>query len=116
MDQEKEIIYKMRDVANELLLTFYQTKESIDEIEKNIDNNTKTNYFTENPELFHRFQQIISEINIPNLTFLLQDFKCYANFKLDSYCDHEWINDDIDINPDRSQRITYCCKCSVTQK
>lgn len=31
-------------------------------------------------------------------------------------CDHEWITDDIDINPEQSKRICYCVKCEVTRK
>ena len=26
-------------------------------------------------------------------------------------CDHVFINDTIDIHPDKSDCITYCCKC-----
>ena len=26
-------------------------------------------------------------------------------------CDHLFINDTIDIHPDKSQCITYCCRC-----
>lgn len=30
-------------------------------------------------------------------------------------CDHEWVDDDIDLHPERSQRITYCAKCETTK-
>ena len=29
-------------------------------------------------------------------------------------CQHEWINDLIDIDPDRSKSIRYCSKCYLT--
>ena len=31
-----------------------------------------------------------------------------------SKCLHKWINDYIDITPDISQPITYCCLCLET--
>ena len=30
-------------------------------------------------------------------------------------CQHEFISDDIDLTPERSQRITYCTKCFITK-
>jgi hypothetical protein len=30
-------------------------------------------------------------------------------------CFHEWVIDLIDIDPDRSQRITYCKHCEFTK-
>jgi len=31
-------------------------------------------------------------------------------------CNHEFVNDMIDITPERSQYITYCIKCEYTMK
>jgi len=31
------------------------------------------------------------------------------------HCDHIFVDDYIDITPDKSERITYCSKCSHTQ-
>ena len=30
-------------------------------------------------------------------------------------CQHEFISDDIDLTPERSQRIVYCTKCFITK-
>jgi hypothetical protein len=35
--------------------------------------------------------------------------------KLNNICNHEWVDDYIDIDPDRSQKITYCRLCEVTK-
>lgn len=36
--------------------------------------------------------------------------------KIKNRCDHDWVTDDIDITPERSQTICYCSKCEVTKK
>ena len=35
--------------------------------------------------------------------------------KLISICNHEWITDSIDIDPDRSQTIEYCKICQTSK-
>jgi hypothetical protein len=35
--------------------------------------------------------------------------------KLISICNHEWITDSVDIDPDRSQTIEYCKICQATK-
>jgi hypothetical protein len=35
--------------------------------------------------------------------------------KLISICNHEWITDSIDIDPDRTQTIEYCKVCQATK-
>jgi hypothetical protein len=35
--------------------------------------------------------------------------------KLNSMCNHVWVKDSIDIDPDRSQTIEYCKICQVTK-
>ena len=35
--------------------------------------------------------------------------------KLITICNHEWITDSIDIDPDRSQTIEYCKICQVSK-
>ena len=35
--------------------------------------------------------------------------------KLISICKHEWVQDSIDIDPDRSQTIEYCKICEISK-
>lgn len=35
--------------------------------------------------------------------------------KIVSICNHEWITDSIDIDPDRSQTIEYCKICQLSK-
>ena len=36
--------------------------------------------------------------------------------KIKDKCEHDWVNDTIDINPDSSKNICYCVKCEITKK
>lgn len=38
------------------------------------------------------------------------------NKKINELCEHIWIDDMIDITPDKSIYITYCTKCELTKK
>jgi hypothetical protein len=38
------------------------------------------------------------------------------DYKLYSTCEHEFVEDYIDITPDTSQKITYCCICEFTKE
>ncbi len=40
---------------------------------------------------------------------IMSDIKTF----LSKYCIHEWKTDDIDITPERSQKITYCELCET---
>jgi|LauGreDrversion4_2_1035121.scaffolds.fasta_scaffold07599_5 hypothetical protein len=35
--------------------------------------------------------------------------------KIQNHCDHIFCEDEIDITPERSQKITYCTKCEYTK-
>ncbi len=38
-----------------------------------------------------------------------------VNRQIHKLCDHEWIHDLIDIDPDRSKSICYCAHCYMTK-
>ena len=46
----------------------------------------------------------------------LNSLKYFVKDLIDKKCEHEWIDDLIDIGPDKSQHICYCVKCEVTKK
>ena len=38
-----------------------------------------------------------------------------VNHQIHKLCDHEWVHDLIDIDPDRSKSICYCKCCYMTK-
>jgi type VI protein secretion system component Hcp len=68
---------------------------------------------------YYQYNKTISEINellnqhsehISQLVFLNEKL----TQKIVSLCKHEWIEDSIDIDPDRSKTIEYCKICGVS--
>ena len=59
--------------------------------------------------------------NKQNLTFFNEkkdkviQFKNICNQKIMHLCCHEFIEDTIDISPDKSQNIRYCSICEYTE-
>lgn len=115
MHTESTILYKMRGLVSDFMIMIYQCKLDLAEINGNITQLDNT-YFHEHPEILKRLNSIFNQKELTDLSFLLQDFKAYADFKLDTICDHEWIHDEIDVTPDRSQKIIYCKLCEITRR
>jgi hypothetical protein len=44
-----------------------------------------------------------------------QNNKC-TNSECNNKCNHQFVKDLIDINPDYSKEITYCTLCGYTKK
>lgn len=112
---EKEILYKIKCLVSDFMIMIYQSKLDLNEITTNI-NSLDNTYFYEHPEILKRLNSIFNQKDLQELSFLLQDFKGYVDFKLDTLCQHEWIDDQIDITPDRSQKIIYCKLCEITRR
>ena len=49
---------------------------------------------------------------IESATQLLSELRRYCR----EQCEHEWVKDYIDINPDKSQHIIYCSKCELMKE
>lgn len=82
---------------------------------KNFDNN----YFDVNCdyELFKTYLNMYNDSEeYNNLISNLETLKTFFEIQIKNKCDHEWTNDLIDIDPDRSQEICYCVKCEITKR
>ena len=113
-EQEQLILHKITS----LNCLYFNTIEFISLETKNIENEitklTNNNIFENNPSILHHFYKLM---NIKTLNELKNKITEYADIlEKNTICDHEWIDDYIDITPDRSMPITYCEKCEATKK
>jgi hypothetical protein len=86
---------------------------------KNRIQNFNNNYFDIkcNDELLNRYLNMFNDIQIYNeLICDLEKLQNSIKDKIKNKCEHDWVNDTIDIDPDRSQNICYCVKCEITKK
>ena len=51
-----------------------------------------------------------------DLTHVLMDYNNIIKDKLINCCNHEWIEDDVDIGFDKSKSICYCRLCETSKK
>ena len=63
--------------------------------------------------LIQRYINETNKINKNKLDYNKNMLKKIDNFIIKK-CQHVWVNDLIDIDPDRSKNIKYCSKCYLT--
>ena len=70
-----------------------------------------------NDELLNRYLNVFDNVKECNeLICELYRLKDSIKDKIKDKCEHDWVNDTIDINPDSSKNICYCVKCEITKK
>ena len=114
MNNETDILL---DIFKELHCNIEHLKSSKNRVIqiKNSINSLNNNFFEVNcndpllSKYLHMFEY--NELII-NLETLIK----YVEYHIKNMCNHEWVKDVIDIDPDRSQEICYCVKCEVTKK
>ena len=116
MSTEKEILENLNNIMSGLVNNIYKAKMNMAYVSRSV-NLLDNNYFVEdNEQIYSKIQNIIDGYELEDLSCLLFHCKCIIENKINNICEHEWINDYIDINPELSQRITYCKKCEVSKK
>ena len=116
MLNEKNILININTTVYKFLLSLYETKLGISEINldiKELDNN----YFLEEKDnIYGKLMHLFDEDSVKELIQGLTEFNNLVTKKIENMCQHEWIEDEIDIDLDRSQRICYCKLCEVSKK
>jgi hypothetical protein len=112
---EIEIINEMLELTQSIgnfLQNIQNVKNKILKKIIEIDNN----YFTKKSELLSKFNHLFDKLTTNELIDETIDFTNYANDILLTSChNHEYIDDLIDIDVDRSLKVTYCKICEVTK-
>jgi hypothetical protein len=86
---------------------------------KNNINNFENDYFKKycNDKLFTEYLNMYRDIDdydkqIEKLIILRKNIED----KLKNLCNHEWVEDVIDIHPEKCKYICYCMYCEITMK
>ena len=116
MVNEKNILVNINTTVNKFLLSLYETKLSISEINLNI-RNLDNNYFLEEKDnIYGKLMHLFDEEAVKELIQGLTEFNNLVTKKIENACHHEWVEDEIDIDLDRSQRICYCKFCEISKR
>lgn len=86
---------------------------------KNSINSLNNNFFEVNFDdtLLTQYLNMFDDTEIYNESIInLETLIKHVEYHIKNKCNHEWIKDLIDIDPDRSKEICYCVKCEITQK
>jgi hypothetical protein len=118
MNNEIDILMNIYAAVSSNLDHIQCSKQRMEKITTDI-NNLGNNYFDSKIDDIV-FQDYINMFNDDNmyqtLIINLDNLKLFIKDLINKKCEHEWMDDTIDINPDRSQNICYCVKCEVTKK
>ncbi len=113
---EKDILLNMYKTTYEFLIHLYETKINMANIKRDV-NNLDNNYFEEDKyNIYTQLLDIFDEVYMDDLIKILSSYKNNVESTLNNTCSHEWVYDDIDIGPEKSQRICYCKLCEITKK
>ena len=110
----------MFDIFKDLIINIKNIKDTKSRLDKIKDNiKTHDNNFFDikcNDELLQYINVFENQEIYDDLIINLEVLKNEIQTHIKNNCEHEWINDSIDIDPDRSRDICYCVKCDLTKK
>jgi len=112
----------MMCIYADITINIEQIKMSRDRISKinssiNLLNNNYFELKITNNSLFKQYLNMYNDYDLYYESISkLENLKTQIENYIKNKCEHEWVNDTIDIDPDRSQNICYCLKCELTKK
>lgn len=86
---------------------------------KNSINSLNNNFFEVNcndPLLTQYLNMFEDTETFIELIINLETLIKHVEHHIKNKCEHEWTNDLIDIDPDKSKEICYCVKCEITKR
>ena len=115
MTTEQEILTNMLLISKQCV-SFLQILElSKEQILSEIKNN-ENDFFDKNPLLLSKFNTLFNPKLLYTLTNNVEIFTEELEDQIQNCCKHEYVNDLIDIDYDRSIRVVYCQLCELTKK
>ena len=112
---EKEILTNMLLISKHCLDFLNILEISKQQILSEIKNN-ENDFFDKNPSLLSNFNTLFNPKLLDTLTNNVEIFTEELEDQIQNCCKHEYINDLIDIDYDRSVRVVYCHLCELTKK
>jgi hypothetical protein len=109
---ESDTLTNIINLSKECVKFLDLLQESRKQILLDIKNN-ETNFFEQNPLIISQFNALFDP------TLYKSKVKMFAEEledTLDSYCCHEYVEDLIDVEYDRSKRVVYCQLCELTKR
>jgi len=112
IDEEK-ILLEIKELNNNSLLFLNNIKNIIENITNKI-NNLNNNYFLKNENILEYFYNIYNVNLINNFKKKLDLHNNYLEQNLENICQHNWIEDYIDLDLYKTIKINYCDKCECS--
>jgi hypothetical protein len=100
------------DLSNQCVSFLDQLQQNRIKIMLDIKNN-ENNFFEKNPEIISQFNALFDPSIFKSKIIAFAE---EIEDTVDSYCCHEYIEDLIDIEYDKSKRVVYCQICELTKK
>ena len=104
----------MNEIMSTLLIHIDNAKKNIRDITNKLDINVE---LEENKQIISKIKKTFDGDQLDELICRISENKFIIDNLINNIyiCDHEWIDDVIDIDPDTSKHICYCIKCEVTK-
>jgi hypothetical protein len=113
---EVEIVTLMKSLVEDYthqVEMIKKNKHIIETMAKKIDNN----FFVECPYILEEFCKIFNDDSLNKVISQMNNFSNEIDEQMNDICkSHEYINDTIDIGPERTGEITYCKHCNISKK
>jgi hypothetical protein len=109
---ELTTLYNIIDLSKECIKFLDLLQDKRRQILLDIKNN-ENDFFEKNPIIVSHFNSLFDPTRYKN------NVKAFVNELEDTaevYCRHEYVEDLIDVDYDRSQRIVYCQLCELTKR